>query len=112
MKSLTPAEAERLALLAEECAEVIQAVTKILRHGYESFNPDRPELGNNRSHLERELGDVEAIQLMMLDYDDVCRANVDSARVDKEKKILRYLHHQVAKHDADRSAPHPSKEKL
>ena len=31
---LTPAETERLAILAEECGEVIQAVGKILRHGY------------------------------------------------------------------------------
>lgn len=31
--NLTPGEAERLAMLAEECGEVIQAVGKILRHG-------------------------------------------------------------------------------
>lgn len=31
---LSPAEVERLALLAEECGEVIQTVGKILRHGY------------------------------------------------------------------------------
>ena len=31
---LTPAQAERLAILIEECGEVIQAATKILRHGY------------------------------------------------------------------------------
>jgi len=36
---LSPAEAERLALLAEECGEVVQAVCKVLRHGYESTNP-------------------------------------------------------------------------
>jgi hypothetical protein len=36
---LTPAEAERLALLAEECGEVIQAIGKVLRHGYESRHP-------------------------------------------------------------------------
>ncbi len=37
---LTPAEAERLAMLAEEAAEVIQIVGKILRHGYASYHPD------------------------------------------------------------------------
>ena len=30
---LTPAEDERLAMLAEECAEVIKIVSKIQRHG-------------------------------------------------------------------------------
>lgn len=49
---LTPAEAERLALLAEECGEVIQAIGKILRHGYESRHPDGGP--TNREALERE----------------------------------------------------------
>ena len=31
--NLTPGEAERLAILAEECGEVIQIIGKILRHG-------------------------------------------------------------------------------
>ena len=30
---LTPAEAERLALLMEECGEVVQIIGKVLRHG-------------------------------------------------------------------------------
>lgn len=37
---LTPAEAERLAMLSEECGEVIQIIGKILRHGYDSYHPD------------------------------------------------------------------------
>src|SRR6266702_712335 len=62
---LTPAEDERLTLLAEECAEVIVAIAKIQRHGYESFDPTieipedmRPE--TNRQALTREMGDVRA----------------------------------------------------
>lgn len=53
---LTPAEAERLALLAEECGEVIQAIGKVLRHGFESTHPDGGP--TNRESLERECGDV------------------------------------------------------
>lgn len=37
--NLTPAEAECLAILIEECAEVQQIACKILRHGYDSCNP-------------------------------------------------------------------------
>jgi NTP pyrophosphatase (non-canonical NTP hydrolase) len=55
---LPPAQAEALALLAEECAEVIQAIGKILRHGLWS---EHPESGiSNYNTLQREIGDVLA----------------------------------------------------
>ncbi len=53
---LSPSEAERLAMLAEGCGEVVQAIGKILRHGYESTHPDGGP--TNRATLERECGDV------------------------------------------------------
>jgi hypothetical protein len=49
---LTPAEAERLALLLEELGEAQQIIGKILRHGYESYHPDDPET-TNRTLLAR-----------------------------------------------------------
>lgn len=58
---LTPAEAERLAWLAEECGEVIQAVTKILRHGYNSYDPTKPNHKGNRADLVREIGDLQKV---------------------------------------------------
>jgi len=71
---LTEAEAERLAILIEECGEVTQAACKILRHGYESTNPkaitpieEDPE--TNRSALERELGDLLHAARRLSDYD-------------------------------------------
>ncbi|MCU1313399.1 MAG: hypothetical protein JWM54_1156 [Acidobacteriaceae bacterium] len=55
---LPPAQAESLALLAEECAEVIQAIGKIQRHGLWS---EHPESGiPNYNTLQREIGDVLA----------------------------------------------------
>lgn len=56
LNQLTPAEAERLALLAEEMGEAVQAIGKILRHGYESRHPDGGP--TNREVLEREVTDV------------------------------------------------------
>lgn len=88
--NLSPAEAERLAMLAEECAEVIQVVGKILRHGYESYHPDKPET-TNRDLLTEELSDLYAVTEMM---------SADFARIDAVKqeeafaKKLRYAHHQ------------------
>lgn len=92
---LTEAEAERLALLAEECAEVIQAVMKIQRHGYESYNPDVPASPSNRAELEKELGHMaHAVDRMLLATDfseDAINASADQ----KAAKIEQYLHHQV-----------------
>lgn len=90
---LTPAEAERLALLIEECGEVIQAATKVLRHGYESVNPltDGP---TNRTMLTSELGHViHAIDRMTLAADVNVRA-LNTAKVVKADRIARWLHHQ------------------
>lgn len=55
-------QVERLFLLIEECGEVIQAATKVLRHGWEG-SYDNGE--KNRAALERELGDVLAILALM-----------------------------------------------
>ena len=91
---LTPAEAERLAFLAEECAEVIQAVAKIQRHGFHSFNPDAPEKGDNRKQLEVEIGDVKAAILLCVKGDDVDDLRIMSNVQTKLKKMGRYFHHQ------------------
>jgi len=66
---LTPAEAERLAMLAEECGEVIQVIGKILRHGYDSYHPADPST-TNRQLLGRELTDLLAVAASL------CRDNV------------------------------------
>lgn len=67
---LTPAEAERLALLAEECGEVIRAIGKVLRHGYENTHPDGGP--TNREALESECGDVYHAMLRMWAAGDMC----------------------------------------
>lgn len=91
---LTPAEAERLALLSEECGEVIQAVGKILRHGYESKHPDGGP--TNRESLERELGDVRWVIETMKDSGDIDSAHVVLASIHKGEAVAKYLHHNTA----------------
>jgi NTP pyrophosphatase (non-canonical NTP hydrolase) len=91
---LTPAETERLSLLAEEMGEVIQVIGKILRHGYESSNPLKENSQINRRILEKEIGDVELIIYMMAEAHDIDRNDVDRARIEKSKKIGKWLHHQ------------------
>lgn len=95
---LTEAETERLAILAEECAEVIREVGKILRHGYESTNPKRFTSDNeypetNRWALERELGDVMRAIVRMQNVRDVNAYAIMVSRDSKSNEIS-YLHHQ------------------
>lgn len=92
--NLTPAETERLALLAEEMGECVQVIGKILRHGYDSANPLIPDTSSNRENLMKELGDVELIIFYMAEARDIDRNCVDRRRIEKGKKIAKWLHHQ------------------
>lgn len=89
---LTDAEAELLDMLAEECAEVIVAVSKIKRHGFENFNPDDPEAGTNRDQLLSELIDVEAVK-QMITARHMIEVHGQNAVVNASIKKLKYAHH-------------------
>lgn len=91
---LTAAQIERLAVLVEEHAEVIMAAAKTLRHGYDSYNPDKRHAGNNKSMLETEIGHAHAAAIMMIDHWDISGAAVRSGRREKEGRPSQYLHHQ------------------
>lgn len=89
---LTPAQAERLAVLSEELGEAQQAVGKILRHGYASYHPSFPSV-SNRQNLMRELGDITAAMSMLGDAGDINPVEVCERAIEKAEKIGRYLHH-------------------
>lgn len=95
---LTEAEQERLAILIEECGEVIQAACKILRHGYESHNPtlERPDVRpeTNRQMLERELGDLGHAAARMEKAADINPLAIQARAASKPERIKPYLHHQ------------------
>lgn len=91
--SLSPAEVERLALLLEELGEAQQVIGKILRHGYESVNPDC-SVDTNRANLERELGDVLVAIDFLLDYGDIEQWRLDDRKRVKHHRIWDWLHHQ------------------
>lgn len=99
---LTPAEAERIALLMEECGEVIQICGKILRHGYDSHNPFDENKVTNRELLEKEAGDVQASLDLMIkpmngDLPDIRQSALSEASKSKKVKLLKYLHHNLPK---------------
>jgi hypothetical protein len=93
--ALTEGQVERLAILAEECAEVTQAVMKILRHGLHSNNNGQlPE--TNRQALQREVGDLLHALDRCFTSGDLNPEPVEERRKSKPEGIAPYLHHQEA----------------
>ena len=90
---MTEAERERLAMLAEECAEVIQMVGKILRHGYDSYHPNDPH-ETNRFRLQEELLDISAVLGKMNDRGDITFQATEKEVNERWKRKLRWTHHQ------------------
>lgn len=88
---LTSKQLEALALLAEECGEVVAIVGKILRHGIDSHHPTTGI--DNREYLENELGDVQAAIQIVIDEKIVTFQAVDDMRIDKLERVQKYLHH-------------------
>lgn len=93
---LTPAEAERLSLLLEECGEVVQIIGKIQRHGYESHNPKAKgeDAGEkNRERLERECGDVRHAMIRLCAAGDLDKDKIHAHADAKRLSIGKWLHH-------------------
>jgi NTP pyrophosphatase (non-canonical NTP hydrolase) len=78
-------EKETLDILQEECAEVIQAVSKISRFGLDNLKPGKPK--TNREHLEEELGDMMAMVEILQELDIVSFTNIERAAEAKREKL-------------------------
>lgn len=94
VNKLTEAQIERLALLVEECGEVIQIACKVLRHGYFSDDPTREDSNCNLDLLEKELGDVYCAIALMMHAGDINPQHVANHQDHKAKRVVRWLHHQ------------------
>jgi len=98
---LTPDQLERLAILSEELGEAQQAIGKIIRHSFDSFDPTKPAIEmdgqmfrlTNRDDLEKELGDVSAAMSLMFLGGELNRAKVTGYAELKMQSIRRWLHH-------------------
>lgn len=98
---LRPDQAERLAILSEELAATSKAIAKILRHGYESFDPTRPAqqldgveyVLTNRDDLERELGSISAAMSLLFMAGEADRRKVSAYAEVKMQRFPRFLHH-------------------
>lgn len=90
---LNPAQEERLDMLAEECAEIIQTISKIKLHGYESYHPDDPDMETNAEALARECGDAAGVLEHLLDHGDIDAELIDKSRRTKMHRSERYMHY-------------------
>jgi NTP pyrophosphatase (non-canonical NTP hydrolase) len=76
---------ETLQILTEECAEVIQAISKCQRFGMDAYKPGSPK--TNREHLEEELGDLLCMIHLASATDTVKMENLDLAKQAKLEKL-------------------------
>lgn len=81
-------EKEVMDILQEECAEVIQAVSKINRFGADNVKPGKPK--TNRDHLEEELGDMLAMIDIMLELGVISIDNLEVAKKAKIEKLKKW----------------------
>ena len=73
---------EVMDIAQEECAEVIQAISKISRFGIDNLKPGKPK--TNRQHLEEELGDLLAMVDILENMEAI---NMDSVNLARRAKI-------------------------
>jgi len=75
-------------ILQEECAEVIQAVSKIRRFGIDNSKQGSGQ--TNREHFEEEVGDVLAMIDILLINNVVSWGNLHKAKRAKIEKLKKW----------------------
>lgn len=79
--SLSDYDKELLTIMMEECAEVIQACSKIIRFGDGS---------ENLKELEKELGDLQCMIDLLHQNDYISFNNIDNFSKQKKEKLKIY----------------------
>lgn len=89
MNKATKDELEILGILQEECGEVICAVSKTRRFGWDSCHPDVPNYCN-REHLETEVGDLLALVKIMCDKGIISETEIARCAEQKIAKLKKF----------------------
>lgn len=79
---------EILSITQEECAEVIQAVSKIFRFGLDTEWKGE----TNREHLEEEIGDLQAMIYLLACNNIVSKEGIEKAAENKLNKLKKWSH--------------------
>lgn len=87
---IDPKVAEALDLVQEECAEIIQIISKIRRFGLDSYNPYDTERKSNQHLLNDELGDLCLLIRILEEEQIACPLHIED-RIDwKTEKLKKY----------------------
>jgi NTP pyrophosphatase (non-canonical NTP hydrolase) len=81
-------EQEIMVILQEECAEVIQAVSKCIRFGID--NTYSKGSGSQRQNLVKELGDLQCMINLCVEHDIVAMDDIKNAILNKQDKLKIY----------------------
>lgn len=90
-KEERPKVYEALAILSEECGEVVQAVGKIQRFGLDSAHPITKE--TNRAELEKELGHIMSAVNRLCEMNVVSSVAIGKSAVKKDDSVKPFLIH-------------------
>jgi NTP pyrophosphatase (non-canonical NTP hydrolase) len=86
---MTSQTEEILHILQEECAEVIQAISKCQRFGFNNAKPGTDK--TNLDQLQEELGDVMAmVELLVEQKIGVQHINITKAKANKFDKLKKW----------------------
>ena len=88
MATLDATNNEVMDILQEECAEVIQAVSKIRRFGMDNSKHNTTQ--TNREHLEEELGDMLAMIDILMTNNIISWGNLHVAKRAKIEKLKKW----------------------
>ena len=77
---------EILSITIEECAEVVQSISKIFRFGIDTTWKGE----TNREHLEEEIGDLKALILLLEQNNVIDKDNVNIAAAAKIVKLQKW----------------------
>lgn len=79
---------ETMDILQEECAEVIQAVSKCRRFGLNNIKPSKDR--TNLECLEEEIGDLMAMIDILVDKNILLWDNLELAKKAKKEKLKKW----------------------
>ena len=83
---------EIMRIAQEECAEVVQAISKVFRFGIDGEHNGR----TNRAHLTEEVGDLVCMVELMIEHGLISANEVAQAGIKKKEKLAKWSNIKAA----------------